>query len=74
MKLLIRVEAQSKKTEITQLGERCYKIKTTKPAKEGKANADVIAILAEHFKIPKSDVEIISGHRNKEKMIEIYGL
>jgi hypothetical protein len=71
MKILIRVEAQAKKNEVIVLGGRCLKVRTTKPAKEGRANADIIAILAKHFGVSKSEVEILSGHRSKEKMIEI---
>jgi len=74
MKLLIRVEAQAKKNEVISLGDRCFKVRTTKPAKEGKANMDIINILADHFNVAKSDIEILSGHRAKEKIIEIYSI
>ncbi|RJQ26048.1 DUF167 domain-containing protein [Candidatus Parcubacteria bacterium] len=71
MKILVRVDAQAKKSEVVVLGERCFRIKTTKPAKEGKANNDVIALLASHFHISKSEIELLSGHRSKEKIFEI---
>lgn len=71
MKILVRVEAQAKRNEVIVLGERCLKVKTTKPAKEGKANTDIVNILAEHFKVRKSDIEILSGHKSKEKIILI---
>lgn len=71
MKILVRVEAQARKNELIPLGERCFKIKTTKPAREGKANKDVIEILAKHFGVGKLDVNLLSGHRAKEKIFEI---
>ena len=71
MKILVRVEAQAKKNEVVVLGEQCFKVRTTKPAKEGKANAGVIELLSKHFSVPKSNIEIISGHRAKEKIVII---
>jgi len=41
------------------------------PAKEGRANENVIKLLAEFFNLPKSRVKIISGHSSKNKVIEI---
>lgn len=39
--------------------------------KEGKANLSVITILAKHFKVSKRQVKIVTGHKSRNKIIEI---
>ncbi len=45
----------------------------TAPPLEGKANAAVIEALAEHFKVKKHAVTLVSGHTAKFKRFEISG-
>ncbi len=42
----------------------------SKPIK-GKANKEIIKKIAKHFKISRSLVQIKSGHKSSEKIIEI---
>jgi uncharacterized protein len=42
----------------------------SKPVK-GEANKEIIKKLAKHFKIPTSMVQIKSGHKSKQKIIQI---
>lgn len=41
------------------------------PPLEGKANAAVIEALAEYYNVKKHAVTILSGHKSKNKRIEI---
>lgn len=41
------------------------------PPLEGKANAAIPRALAEYFKVKKTDVQLISGAKSKNKIIEI---
>ena len=47
------------------------KIWTKEPAKEGKANEAVIKLLAKYFKVTKRQVEIKSGFKSKQKVVQI---
>ncbi|MBI4836511.1 MAG: DUF167 domain-containing protein [Candidatus Abawacabacteria bacterium] len=38
---------------------------------EGKANKLLIAVLAEHFQVPPTNVEIIKGHLSSFKVVKI---
>lgn len=73
--LTIKVTPNSRKdeviTEIDMFGTIIYKVKTTKPPEDNKANNSVIELLAKHFKIAKSKVRIIKGETFRTKIIEI---
>ncbi len=66
-----KIIARASKCEVIPLGDNRFKIKLTRPAIEGKANEQLREILANHFKISKSSVVIISGQHNSIKRIEI---
>lgn len=71
MKLSVKVIPSSSKDQIIKIDELSFKIKTTKPPEDGKANEAVIEILADYFKIKKSQINIISGHTSQKKIIDI---
>jgi uncharacterized protein (TIGR00251 family) len=43
------------------------------PAREGRANSELVVALAEAFTVPKSAVRIVAGTRSKTKVVEIDG-
>ncbi|HDH50609.1 MAG TPA: DUF167 domain-containing protein, partial [Nitrospirae bacterium] len=50
------------------------KVKLSSPPVEGRANKELIAILAKEFRIPKKNVEIIRGKRSKNKVVRLTGV
>lgn len=48
-----------------------YKVYVTVPPEDGKANKKVIELLAEYFKVSKSQVKIVKGEISRNKIIEI---
>lgn len=50
---------------------KCIEMKVCSPAKEDKANKEVIQIIADFFGKPLSDVYILSGRKNREKTVLI---
>lgn len=55
------------------LGDR-LKIRVRAPADKGKANAAVLALLAEALDIPMSSIWLISGQSSAQKQVAISGL
>jgi len=49
-------------------------IRVSSPARDNKANKDVIKTIASFFDKPVSDIFIISGEKNREKTILIKGV
>jgi len=70
MKIQVKVKPGSKTEELSREGDS-FTIKVKEPPKEGKANQAVIKLLAEHFGVPQSQVRILSGFRNRNKVIEV---
>lgn len=70
MRLNIRVVPRAKKEQLKQEAGR-YKLWLTAPAIDGRANLALISFLADHFGIKKREIRIISGEKNRDKVVEI---
>lgn len=51
-----------------------YKVYVTVAPEQGKANKKMIELLAEYFKVSKSQVRIIKGEISRNKIVEIIGI
>jgi uncharacterized protein len=51
-----------------------WKVRVSPPAEDGRANAAVVRLLAETLGLPRSSVELISGHGAREKIVELTGV
>ena len=69
----IKVFPKSKKNSINQ-ESNLWKVHLNAPAVDGKANKALINILAEHFRVRKSQIEIIKGLKSQRKTISIKGI
>ena len=70
MQINIKVFPGARKRRIVE--ERTVlKVYVNGPAVDGKANTAVVKALAAHFKVRKSGIEILKGHRSREKTIEV---
>jgi uncharacterized protein (TIGR00251 family) len=47
------------------------KVYLTKPAIDGLANAQLVKLLAEYFKVKKYQIEIVSGAQSRNKVVKI---
>jgi len=70
-KIKIRVIPNAKRAEIIELDDGSLKIKLNCPAEGGRANKELILVLSKYYKIPKSKINIISGEKSRDKIIEI---
>jgi len=67
----IKVEPRSSKSGVVGPYGDSLKVKLTSPPVEGKANKELIEVLAKTFGIAKKDVEIISGQSSKNKIVKL---
>jgi len=73
MRIYVRVTPRASKNEVVKISEGDYKVKLTAPPVDGKANSMLLKILAEHFNIPKSSLQIIGGKSSRTKIVDIIG-
>ena len=76
MKIIVKVKTNAKQNEIfilTNPDTKKFGLKVflKSQAKENKANIDLIELLAKYYEVSKNQVKIISGLKNKIKIIEI---
>ena len=68
--LSVKVIPNAKKNEISKEGDH-FKVRIKAPATKGKANKELIAILADYFGVKKSAVKIVRGEKSRVKIIEV---
>lgn len=51
-----------------------HKIRLTAPPIDGAANEALVKFLSDTLSLPKSHIEIVSGHTSREKIVRISGI
>ncbi len=69
--LKIYLQPKSSKNEIVGPYRDGIKIKVTAPPVEGKANEALVRFLAGRLGVSASHIEILQGHRSREKKLRI---
>ncbi len=72
--LAVHVVPRSARNEIVGLYGEALRIRVNAPPAGGAANAAVVVTVAEALGVPKRQVEIVSGHGSRRKVLEIAGL
>ena len=72
--LSVRIQPRSSKNDVTVMEDGSLKIRLTAPPVDGAANEALIKFLASELGIAKSQIEIVSGHTAKNKIIRISGI
>jgi len=68
--LIYRVHVEFSK-EVLEITNKQITIGIKSKPIKGEANKEIIKKIAKHFKIPTTRVQIKSGHKSSEKIIEI---
>jgi uncharacterized protein len=69
--LKLKVKPGARVDELTELDDGTWQARVKAPPVDGKANAAVIALVAEHFGVPKARVRIRSGASGRLKLVQI---
>ncbi|NIN73552.1 MAG: YggU family protein [Gemmatimonadetes bacterium] len=70
----VRVQPRASRSEIDGTHGEAIKIRLAAPPVEGAANAELVALLAEHLKVSKSAVTIVKGERGRNKVVVVEGI
>ena len=71
LKFNIHVQPRSSRNQVVGLYGDALKVKIKAPPVEGAANKMCIAVLAKALKVPKSAIEIVSGHTARTKRLRV---
>ena len=69
--LELHVQPNAKRSEITGLHGHAVRVRLAAPAVEGKANAALIAWLADAFGVPERAVTLLRGAKGRRKTVHI---
>ena len=71
MIIKIYIQPGASKNEIVGKPGDAIKIRLTSPPIEGRANEALVDFLAKEYKVPKSQITIIRGHKSRQKLVKI---
>lgn len=71
--LQVKVKPNARTTALTEAGDGTWIAQIAAPPVDGKANAALIALIAEHFSCRKAAVTIASGAGARLKLVRITG-
>jgi uncharacterized protein len=70
-KISVTVKPLAKRESVTQRSEFDLVVSVHAPARDGKANARLVELLAGHFDTAKTHVRIVHGHSSRKKLVEV---
>jgi hypothetical protein len=71
--ILVRVKPGRRERRFEALSDGSFVATLRSPPVDGKANAELIALVAEHFKVPRAMVAIKSGAGARSKWVTVAG-
>lgn len=72
--LTVHVQPRAKRPGLISVTDGVVRLRVGGPPVEGKANAEVVRMLAELLGVPKSAVTIVRGAGVRTKTVEVRGL
>ncbi len=72
--LRLHIQPGAKKTEVVGLHGEALKIRLAAPPVDGKANACLIAFLADRLGVAKTSISLVSGDTSRAKRVRIDGM
>jgi uncharacterized protein YggU (UPF0235/DUF167 family) len=58
---------------VGRLGD-AWKLRVRSAPERGRANADVVRLLADELGLAPRDVRVVTGHTSRDKIVEVVGL
>jgi uncharacterized protein (TIGR00251 family) len=71
MVLRVKVKTNARSSALVQLADGSWVAQVRAPPIEGRANEELIALVAEHFHCVKAAVSIKSGRSGRVKLVQV---
>lgn len=69
--LRVTVKPNSRAASLVQSADGSWQARVKAPPVDGKANAELVALVAEHFRCPKAAVLIKAGASGRRKLVRV---
>ncbi len=66
----VRVIPRARREGVSREGDELI-VRVRDPPEGGRANRRLVELLAQYLGVPKSRIEIVRGHRSREKLIRV---
>ena len=70
-RLRLRVSAGASRSRVLGVHGGALKLSVKAPPERGKANREVLTVVAEAFGLPAGDVELVSGETSPDKVVRL---
>jgi hypothetical protein len=67
----VKVHPRARSQGVQKIGDKEYRVRVLSPPSDGKANKEVVLVLASHFRLPSSRVKIIRGQKSRNKLVAL---
>lgn len=74
IRLTLHVQPGARKSEVAGEHGEALKIRLAAPPVEGKANVELLRWLAAHLAVSRKSLTLLSGERNRHKIVAIDGI
>ena len=71
MRINVRVSPRAQLNRVEIQPDGGVRVHTTTAPTDGKATADVIKMLAEHYNVPKTSIKLVRGATSRDKVFEL---
>jgi hypothetical protein len=71
MKIFLKVKPGATEDRVSQTDETHFEVSVRAPPVKGLANAAVLRLLSDYFKVPLSAVRIVQGRTSRNKIIDL---
>lgn len=71
MKIFVVAKTNAREDLVEKIDEQHFKVATRELPIKGRANLAIIALLADYFKVGKSDITIVSGFSKRNKIFNL---
>jgi uncharacterized protein len=72
--LRVRVTPRARANELNGVHGTAARVRVAAPPADGRANAAVLAFLADVLGVPRRDLRIVRGTKGRDKKVQIHGL
>ena len=69
--IAVHVQPGAKRTAVAGVHGERLKIRISAPPVEGRANAAIVAFIAEQLGVPRAQVSVARGERSRDKLIAV---